>query len=236
MTGRTLLILAAWLAAAPALAQTAPAQSAPGPNGFSSTGQPGDFEVTGKTYVVNGYLSARWGMTPSEARAAAAKDFPGAEVGKDVVDPVSRTTIFVVAVPHLGPGPGTAAVSYVFGANSTRLIHVNIDWQIADANVNDRLAMTVAGSRVVQDFIGYYWKLLSVARGVPIGPNSLLLFGAQGDAGGSVEVQLQGVAYSAQTAKGTVQSPPPKGMVLLHIGFAPANGDADVYKIKPGEF
>jgi hypothetical protein len=234
MIPRPILIAAAVaLLAAPALGQTTPE---PGPKGFSATGQPTDFEVTGKTYAVNGYRSARWDMTPAEARAAATKDFPDAEIGKDVVDPVARTTLFVVAVPHISPGPGTAAVSYIFGANSGRLIHVNVDWQIDDANVNDRVAMTVAGSRVVQDFIGYYWKLLSVARGVPIGPNSLLLFGGQGDAGGSVEVQLQGVSYTTQTAKGAVQSPPPTGFVLLHVGFAPSGGDADVYKIKPGEF
>jgi hypothetical protein len=223
--------------AAQAQAPAPPGPAAGGPQGFSTTGQPTSFDVNGMAYVVDGYRSARWGMTIAQVRQIIPKDFPDAEIGVDTLDPVTRTTIVVIAAPQLSPGPGATAVSYIFGATSGRLIHVNVDWQYDNATPTERVVLTVAGSRVVADFISYYWKLLSVARGIPVGPNSLVLFAGAGEAGGAVEVRLQGIGYTVQTPNGVVEMPPPKGgQALLHVGYAQTDGQPDVYMIKPGEF
>jgi len=232
--------IAQWIGAlALTAALAAPAAAAPLPPGFSPTGQPSGFDVTGKTYVVDGYRGAKWGMTTEQVRRTIAKDFPDAKVGVDVVDPVTHAVMVVVIVQHLAPGPGPMAITYMFGAGSQKLFHVNLDWQADNATAADQSALTDAGSQVVANFLGYYWKLLSVARGIPVGPNALILFAGAGEAGGNVEVLLQGVGYSLKTAKGeTLVLPPPASptQALLHIAFSQSEKPADVYAIKPGEF
>lgn len=214
-----------------------PASAAP--QGFSPTGQPMGFDVTGKTYVVDGYRGAKWGMTIGQVRQSIAKDFPDAKVGVDSVDPVTHANMVVVLVPHLAPGPGPMAITYIFGAGSQKLFHVNLDWQAENATASDQSALTEAGSQLVANFLGYYWKLLSVARGVPAGPNALILFAGAGEGGGNVEVLLQGIGYSVKTAKGeTLVLPPPQlpAQALLHVAFSQSEKPVDVYAIKPGEF
>jgi hypothetical protein len=212
------------------------AQQPGAPPGQSKTGQPDAFDIMGKPYVVVGYRSAKWGMTPAETRAAIAIDFPAAKISDDVRDPLNRTTVVSAALDRLSPGPGPAVVSYVFGATSGRLMHVNVDWTIGAPTVNYRVALTVAGSRLVADFAGYFWKLLTVARGMPVGPNELILFAGTGEAGGAVEVRLIGVGYTVQTAAGVLDSAPPKGSAALHMAFAQTDANPDAYMIKPGEF
>lgn len=206
--------------------------------GASVTGQPTAFEVTGIAYVVDGYRSAKWGMTPDQVRAAIARDLPGAQVSAATVDPVDRTTLIVASVAGLSPGPGPAAITYVFGAKSGRLFHVNIDWHVAQATDGDRTAFTDAGARVVQDYIGHYWKLMTVSRGIALGPNALSLFAATAEAGGLVEVRLQGVGYVLRRPDGTelaMRAPPPGKPVLLHVGLAQSE-TPDVYRIAPGAY
>jgi hypothetical protein len=234
------MIVARWIGALILTAMLAVrADAAQVPQGFSPTGQPSGFDVTGKTYAVDGYRGAKWGMTATQVRRAIAKDFPDAKVGTDISDPVTHATMVVIIVPHLAPGPGPMAITYMFGASTQKLFHVNLDWQVDKATAADQSALTDAGSQIVADFLGYYWKLLSVARGVPAGPNALILFAGAGDAGGNVEVLLQGIGYSLKTAKGeTLILPPPAAptQALLHVGFSQSEKPADVYAIKPGEF
>jgi hypothetical protein len=178
-------------------------------------------------------------MTTAQVRQTIAKDFPDAKVGTDVVDPVTHATMMVIIVPHQTPGPGPMAITYMFGASTQKLFHINLDWQVEKAAAADQSALIDAGSQLVANFLGYYWKLLSVARGVPAGPNAIILFAAAADAGGNVEVLLQGIGYSLKTAKGeTLTLPPPASptQALLHVAFSQTEKPVDVYAIKPGDF
>ena len=229
-------LLLALAASGIAQAQEAPAA---GPPGFSATGQPTEYAVAGVPYVVDGYRSAKWGMTPAQVHAAISKDFPAARLQPETIDPVNRTTVLVANLPQLAPGPGPMAVTYIFGASSGRLFHVNLDWSFEHATTADRETLTKAGSAVVSDLLSYYWKLMSVARGVALGPNALVLFAATGEAGGGVDVRLQGVGYVLKGAGGAeVRLPPPPdgAQALLHVSFAQSVGQPDVYTIKPGDF
>ncbi|MEI9890889.1 MAG: hypothetical protein WDN45_10220 [Caulobacteraceae bacterium] len=224
------LVLALCLAFAGAAAQAQPAAT-------SATGQPDSQDWPTQTYVVAGYKTARFGMTPAEVAAAAAKDLPGAKITAPVANPINRTSVMVARTDRLAPGPGPAIVSYVFGAAGGRLIHVNVDWTMDQPSPADREALIDAGSRATREFVGYQWKLFTVARGVPVGPNSLILFAGTGEAGGAVEVRLEGVPYTAKTKAGaTVASPPATGRATLHIAIAQADAKPDTYTIKPGEF
>lgn len=233
---QALAALAALVLAATGHAQVpAPA----GPPGFSVTGQPTEYAVAGISYVVDGYRSAKWGMTPAQVRAAIARDFSTATIQPEAIDSTNRTTTIVANLAGLAPGPGPMAITYIFGTASGRLFHVNLDWSYEQPTAADRETLTKAGSAVVADFLSYYWKLMSVARGVALGPNALVLFAASGEAGGGVDVRLQGIGYVLKTHDGqeVTMPPPPDGtQALLHVSFAQSVGKPDVYTIKPGDF
>jgi len=222
-----LVLTCALVVAAPALAD---------PAGMSRTGQPTNVRIRGENFIVDGFRTAHFGMTPDEVRAAVAKDLPAAILGELTADPVNRTRFFTAAMPALKPGPGPASVTYVFGSASGRLMHVNVEWTLADPSADERKALTASGATVVQGFAGFYWRLLTVARGVPVGPNTLILFTGGGEKGGVVEVRLSGVAYTVQTDKGEVASPAPKGPASLRIAFAQADSAPDAFTLKPGSF
>jgi len=207
--------------------------------GFSPTGQPTSFTVTGKFYVVDGYRGAKWGMSEDQVRAAIAADFPESKVVTRTVNAVNRTSVLVIYTPTLEPGPGPAAITYIFGADSGGLFHVNLDWRADHASAADRDVLTAAGAKAVAGFISYYWKLLSVARGAAEGPHGLVLFAGQGQNGGNVDVRLLGVGFTLHTPQGRdiVLPPPPDGApALLHIDIARSADATDVYKVKPGSF
>jgi hypothetical protein len=241
-----LLLIAAPVAAPFAAQAQTPQQppvptpdAAPVPAGLSTTGQPTTFDVAGKPYIVDGYRSAKWGMSADAVRAAAARDFPGAAIQPAVANRADGTTIIVARLPSLAPGPGPAAVSYIFAAGSGRLIHVNIDWSFDRPTAANRQQITAAGAAVVGDFVSYYWKLMSVVRGVPVAADALLLFAGAGQAGGAVDVRLQGVGYRLRRPDGTfVDMPAPAADVpaLLHISLAPSAAPLDLPTIKPGDF
>jgi hypothetical protein len=226
--------LIAGVAAGLAVANAA-AQPLPAPAGLSPTGQPASFAIRGETYAVAGYKSARWGMTPDEVRAVVPRDFPGVAAGATRTDPLNRTTVMAVKIDTLAPGPGPAVVSYVFGASSGKLMHVNVDWPIDKPTPADRSALLAGGTKATADFLGYYWKIGSVARGIPVGPQGLILFAGADEAGGAVEVRVLGIGYLAKTKAGDLTTPMPSGAALLHIAFAAA-GQPDVYVIRPGDF
>lgn len=230
----TSLLAAATLIVAPPLT----AQSvAPGAIGLSVTGQPTAYDVSGRAYVLDGYRSAKWGMTPDQVRAAVARDMPDARLQPLRVDPVDRTPLIVANVSHLAPGPGRAAVTYIFGAKSGRLMHVNIDWSADHPTEADRQALTEAAAKVLQGLVGYYWKLGTVARGIALAPGNLSLFSAGAEGGGLIEVRLQGVGYMLKRpGAADVTLPPPADMKgLLHIGIA-QDATPDVYRITKGQF
>jgi hypothetical protein len=219
-----------------ALATVASAQTMPPAVGFSDTGQPTRYAMQGVDYAVRGYRSATWGMTPDQVRAAIRRDFPAAPIAADQRDPVLETTIVVASVPALAPGPGPAFVGYVFGAKTGRLIQVNLDWQVAAPTPAQRDALAAAGAAIVADFVGHYWKIGSVTRGAAIGPRTLILFAGSGEAGGAVDVRLEGVPYTLRTPAPQPWQPAADGPALLHVSFARTADQPDITTIKSGDF
>ena len=197
---------------------SARAQTAVSPPGLSTTGQPDGFEVTGKAYVVDGHGSAKWGMSPADVRTAAARDFPAATFAGETVDPGDGMIILTARVPALAPGIGPATILYGFDAAAKRLAHIDIVWAIERPTPADRERMTAAGSSLVRDLLGHYWKLLSVMRGVPVGSDQLLLFAGAGEAGGAVNVMLEGVGYRLRRPDGVeVDVPAPASGIAVAL-------------------
>jgi hypothetical protein len=231
----SLILLAAATAAA-----ASPAPAAEGPRvlnfGQVSTGQPTSFDLATKPAAVTGYRSARFGMTKTEVLAAAAKDFP-ARTKVEESDSPDRTHLVSIGVPSAAPGPGPATINYVFGATTKKLIAVNVIWLVeGEPSPAVRAQMIAAGSDLTADFLSYFWKPLTVARGVPAGPIAVILFAGADDRDGGVEVRLDGIQYDFTINGQPARSQESTGPVRLRLSYVANRTNPDIYRIKPGEF
>src|SRR5438128_8666858 len=75
------------------------------------------------SYEVTGFRDARFGMTETEVRAAVKKSFAVKDADiKTSANPTEGTTLLIVRVESLDPGPGPATITYIFGNKSKKLI------------------------------------------------------------------------------------------------------------------
>lgn len=226
------------LVGAPAAPLRAAEQARPiSRSAVSLTGQPKLIFPQGKDYVVTGYRGASFGMTEAEVRDAIARDFGDVTVttGSNSLEGTRTLTVTVSSLP---PGDGPAAVSYVFGSATERLITINTVWRTAadaDAAARDKLveiAATAAG-----EFLGYRWKLFTTARGIPARPNALIVFAGGDEAGGGVEVALDGIQYAWSASDGrTGMGPLPRGPAVLRIAYTANLAKPDISRLQPGSF
>lgn len=184
-------------------------------------------------FQINGFRSAQFGMTAEQVRAAIHRDFkPTAAEVQEFDNEVEKTRVVVVALPALEPGPGPASVSYILGASSRKLMHVNVLWSSSEQPSNDeRAKISAAGLQLTQYFRQQAWKPDAATTAVPSGPNALVLFAGIDPKNAMVEVRLSGVAIAGASA------PPPSGPARLRVAYAATIGKQDVAApVKPGSF
>src|SRR5262247_2151537 len=98
-------------------------------------------------YEVTGFRDARFGMTEAEVRAGVKKSFAVKDADiKTTANPTEGTTLLIVRVDSLDPGPGPATITYIFGNKSKKLIQVNVIW--GEDGPSDANAIIGAGTRL----------------------------------------------------------------------------------------
>ncbi len=176
-------------------------------------------------------------MTEAEVKAAITRDLG---VAADKVstgsNPMERTSLLVVRA-SLPPGPGEATISYIFGASSHKLTHVNVAWSTAAApTAADRTAIVAAAAQLSSYFKAQPWDPKTANRTGLIGNGSgLLMFDASDAKGGNVEVLIENVPLS-RTVNGKTETTDPKGPAVLRVSYDKDVAHPDVFQIKPGAF
>jgi len=205
----------------------------------SLTAQPHTYAIEGKSYLVNGYGRARFGMSAEEVKSILATDYPGSlKTLKDATDPLQRSHALGIVVPDLAPGPGLATITYVFGATNSRLIAVNIYWLFTGVATPDQQSqLTTAATVLASGFVGYQWPVFNTMRGLVLAPGVLLVFSGKDEAGGGVEVRLNGVAFDVETNASPAPAAPlppqhrttPPGPAQLRLSFVASVDKPDIY-------
>jgi hypothetical protein len=185
-------------------------------------------------YVIHGFRSVTFGMNDAQVRAAIAKDFPGTAL-RDVGNTAERTRALQVNVAHLEPGPGSALVTYIFGASSKVLTHVNVVWTVDGNPTEDQRSGIVAAAAQLTD---YFRSLPNPPRAsvnvTPLGPNALVMFAAADGKGAGLEVAVEGIRYTRSDA--SAPSPEPTGPAILRVSYLANVANPDIYRVKPGAF
>jgi len=190
-----------------------------------------------QAYEVTGFRGAHFGMTEQELRAAVVKDFAlkPADI-TSAVNPIEGTTVLTAKVASLEPGPGPAAVAYILGHASKKLIQINAIWGEQNAAGSDPNAMITAGERLARYFAGYAWNKDTTRAGVPVGPNTVVLFSGEDGKTGAVRLILDGVKYQMQKDGKDATSPDPKGPPRILINYIANRDNPDVATIPKGQF
>ncbi len=126
---------------------------------------------------IDGFRSAKFGMTAGEVKAAIENDFG---VGDDDIatleNPVEKTTVVAVRVEDLIPDTGPARVYYILGYKTEKLIQVNVVWQPQEPGRADAQRL-VGAARILQDhFTGKPFPEDNVVANVPVEGRRILVF------------------------------------------------------------
>lgn len=185
-------------------------------------------------HAITGFRSAQFGMDAPQVQAAIAHDFKPAPDAISVLEnPTERTQVIVLRLAALEPGPGPASVSYILGATSKRLIHVNVVWKTDGTPPDDtRNKMAAAGVMLANYFRNLAWKPGTTTSGVADGGKGVVLFAGVDPKQAAVEVRVSGVATTA--IEGVAAQP--EGAAQLLLSYISDIQKPDVAVIKAGTF
>jgi hypothetical protein len=189
-------------------------------------------------YEVTGFRGATFGMTERDVHATIIKTL-GVKAADITLaaNPVEGTTVLTAKLASLDPGEGPAQIAYIFGHSSKKLIQVNVIW--GDGAAKDKAdtnAMIAAGTRLERYFAGFTWRKDTTRAGIPVGPNTVVLFSGEDDKTGAVRLILDGVKYQLKRDGNETSSPDPAGPPKLIINYIADRDNPDVAKIDKGKF
>lgn len=217
------VVLLAICSQMPALAQKKDAPAAPAPAGASNV-------ASTATAHVEGFRSAKFGMSEADVKAAIAKDF---NVKPDAIreqpNPSERTKVLVVKVPDLLPGGGAAEVSYVIGYQTKKLIQVSASWSKATDDKMTPEQLFSNSSVLRAHFIGEGFVPDTVATNMPVN-GGILMFRGSDAKGRTTMLILQGTLAQGENNQRVLT---PTALLLFYVADAKT---PDIYRLPSGSF
>jgi hypothetical protein len=200
-----------------------PAEQPAAPAGASNV-------MSGPAIKVEGFRSAKFGMTETDAKAAIVKDFGvKAEDIREQPNPGERTKALLVKVPNVLPGGGTAEVSYVFGYQTKKLIQVSVTWSKATDEKMTPEQLFSNSSVLRAHFLSEGFKPESIATNMPINGGVLMFRGSDADDRTTMMI-LQGTFTQGDNNQRVLT---PTGLLLFYVADAKS---PDIYKLPAGSF
>jgi hypothetical protein len=179
---------------------------------------------------VEGFRSAKFGMTESETEKAITKDFGlKATHIKEKSNPGERTKVLTIKVPDVLPGGGVGEVSYVFGYKTKHLIQVSVSWSKATDEKITPEQLYSNSSMLRAHFLTEGFKPDTIANNMPIN-GGLLVFRGSDAKDHTVMLILQG---PMTTGKDNRHILTPTALLLFYVEDAKA---PDIYRLPPGSF
>jgi hypothetical protein len=189
-----------------------------------------DKAKAGDIKAIDGFRSAKFGMSEPDVRAAMTKDFnPKADAIKAQDNPSELTHSVLLTVPDLLPNGGTAELSYVFGYKSKSLIQVGAVWSKAtDAAMTPEKLFSNANI-LRAHFLSEGFKPDSIAVNMPVN-GGIVMFRGSDARDRSVILLLQGTFENKENNQRVLT---PTSLLLFYVADAKS---PDVFKLPPGQF
>lgn len=183
-------------------------------------------------YAVEGFRSARFGMTEEAVRKAIVADFklPDSAIVKEN-NPTERTTILMINVPNILAGAGTAQISYILGYTHKQLIHVNLIWTAPKPKENEPNDFMGAAMALRNYFLSFGFRPEGFLHDARLPDGSLALIQGADHKGRLVSLVVAELAGQDAGAK-----KPAEAQQIIRLSYVENPKTPDVYRIKPGSF
>ena len=184
---------------------------------------------------VDGFRSAKWGMTEAQVKTAIHTDFNIAEDKLTSTQNLAeKTQVLTITVPELLEGAGTAQVSYILGYTSKKLIEVNALWGTAlDPQVAPE-KIVAAGDQLRMLFLGSGYDPQTVTTNAKMPDGSILVFSGR-DA--DKHTTLLRLATGTVTPADKDGKPgKPATVAALTLSYILDESEPDIFRLKKGSF
>ena len=206
---------------------------------FAEGGKPassvgGDPAQASEPATIDGYRSARFGMTEAEVKKAIKADFSVDEPAK-AVNETERTSVLIVPGKSLIPDSPPATVSYIFGATTAKLIQVNVVWgDNGGVDTKQIVPTTNALAAYFLDKGSYAKDSVAVNKGLPDG--TVLVFRGADAKGRMVVLLLVPIPDPADEKKAGKDKPVEFKKAMLKLSYVANPTKPDVFRIEKGRF
>ena len=207
--------------------------------GFAESGKPassvgGDPTQAAEPATIDGYRSARFGMSETEVKKAIRTDFNVDEPAK-AVNETERTSVLVVPGKTLITDSPPATVSYIFGATTSKLIQVNVVWgENGGVDAKQVVPTTNSLASYFLDKGSYAKDSVAVNQGLPDG--TVLVFRGADAKGRMVVLQLVPIVDPADEKKTGKDKPVEFKKAMLRLSYIANPTKPDVFRIEKGKF
>ena len=194
----------------------------------------GDPVQAAEPATIDGYRSARFGMTEAEVKKAIRSDFSVDEPAK-AVNETERTSVLIVPGKSLIPDSPPATVSYIFGATTAKLIQVNVVWgDNGGVDAKQIVPTTNALAAYFLDKGSYAKDSVAVNQGLP--DSTVLVFRGADAKGRMVVLQLVPIIDPAEEKKASKDKPVEFKKAMLRLSYIANPTKPDVFRIEKGRF
>ncbi|MEI6984990.1 MAG: hypothetical protein WCK65_02585 [Rhodospirillaceae bacterium] len=192
------------------------------------------------TYHLTGFRSAEFGMTEDQVRKAIEKDFSLST--KDInkgENTTEKTSVLDVTVKNLLPAGGDAHVSYIFGYQTHKLIHINVGWgaMAGPAGAVATLETLVEAANQLRTYLlGAGYRQDSIVANARMPDGTIIVFrGFDADNKLAAVVLTGAPPEKPADAKATDKKPelPKPGLQLSYVSDVK---NPDIFHIKAGQF
>jgi len=211
---RLLAALALAPLAAPALAQTAPAA---------------------KLYEVEGFRSAKFGMSEAEVRRAIQIDFNVKEsaITKET-NPTELTTVLLITAQDVLPEVGKVRIAYTIGYQRKKLMQVVMAWGAGVSDTAPGATNILGGAKLLQSyFVAQAFPAESRVVNSQLPDGSSLLFQGLDEKGRLVQLQYGQVPWPPAKSP---EDKPSARVPFARVVYAEDPTNPDIFRIKQGQF
>jgi hypothetical protein len=184
---------------------------------------------------IDGFRSAKWGMTDAQVKAAIRSDFNITEDKLKSSDNLAeKTQVLTASVPDLVEGAGTAQVSYILGYASKKLIQVNVLWSTALDPQATPQKIVAAADQLRVLFLRSGYDPATVAANTKMPDGSILVFQGQ-DADKHTTVLHLATGTVTPTDKDGKPAKPVE-VAALTLSYILDGREPDIFRLKKGAF
>ena len=188
-----------------------------------------------KPYQVEGFRSAKFGMTEAEVRRAIQLDFNVRESAiTRETNPTELTTVLIISAQDVLPEVGKVRIAYTLGYQSRKLMQVVLAWGAGVSDTAPGTTSVLAGAKLLQTYF-LAQPFLTEGRVVnsQMADGSSLLFQGLDEKGRLVQLVYGQIPWPPP--KKPEEKPPPR-VPFARVVYSEDPTNPDIFRIKKGQF